>query len=406
MSSIPATPPHGASTSAPHHIKCTQKQEHTRNKDAKRLDYVLRAKATHIKRPRNATPTWEESTLAKAAAIPAGYASTLMADTWLTIVHQTIEPRRADHAHNTRKVCQALAHYLDYEKGIIRATWATLTKTAHVSRATLSRILKELKDHQLLGVIASGRSAEKTPRGQEPRNLAPVYTLLIPSPTASHTDTDEGSYYDENGNLFVTDTPSPLRDEKISYYRAISEGLFDQFCKQRYAIYAHTHKDSLEKKRQGLESSYSSSKAKKQALIHLSRVLQHHCFDLRSLSATAITGIVQPFFEAGWTVRDVLYALEYSPTNQPYNSRGAAGMRSIKKWLQLRMDAWAQEESIMESRTAAENREYQERHSSPDNLFAQKPSKKITGPSIEVKRRIKVALLGEAQARHQFPELF
>ena len=81
-------------------------------------------------------------------------------------------------------------------------------------------------------------------------------------------------------------------------------------------------------------------------------------------------------------------------------------MRSIKKWLQLRMDAWAQEESIMESRTAAENREYQERHSSPDNLFAQKPSKKITGPSIEVKRRIKVALLGEAQARHQFPELF
>lgn len=364
------------------------------------------ARENYVKRPRNATLTWEESALAKAAIIPAGYSSTLMADTWLTVVNQTVAPRRADHARNTRKVCQALAQYLDHEKGIIRATWTTLTKTAQVSRATLSRILRELKDNRLLGVIASGRSAEKTPRGQEQRNLAPVYTLLIPSPTTSHSNADEGSFYDENGNLFITDTPSPLRDRKISYKQAITEEIFDSFCKQSYARYARTHKNSLEKKRQTLKADYPSQRQRKLALTHLARTVQHHCFDLRGISASAILEVLTPFFEAGWSVRDVLYSLEYSPTNQPYNTRGAAGMRSVKKWLTLRMDAWIQEESIMESRTAAENREYQKRHSSLTNLLGQKPSKKITGPSIEIKRRIKVALLGEKKARHQFPELF
>ncbi|MEU7993612.1 hypothetical protein [Rothia amarae] len=362
------------------------------------------ARENYVKRPRNATPAWEESTLAKAAIIPAGYCSTLMSDTWLTIVHQTIESRRADHAHNTRKVCQALAQYLDHEKGIIRATWATLTKTAQVSRATLSRILRELKDNQLLGVIASGRSAEKSPRGQEQRNLAPVYTLLIPSPAASHPNTDEGSFYDENGNLFVTDTPSPLRDRKISYKQAITEGIFDSFCKQGYARYARTHKNSLEKKRQTLKAEYSSQRQRNQALAHLARTIQHHCFDLRGISASAILEVTTPFFEIGWSVRDVLYALDYSPVNQPYNTRGAAGMRSVKKWLELRMSQWMNHDEIMPSRTATEEQEYRQRQ--VQQAQQSDAPKKATGPSIEVKRRIKVALLGEKKARVQFPELF
>ena len=378
------------------------------NKVSPKSDIDLRAqqiaRENYVKRPRNATPTWEESALAKAAIIPAGYSSTLMADTWLTIVDQTVAPRRADHAHNTRKVCQALAQYLDHEKGIIRATWTTLAKTAQVSRATLSRILRELKDNLLLGVIASGRSAEKTPRGQEQRNLAPVYTLLIPSPTTSRPNADEDSFYDENGNLFITDTPSPLRDRKISYKEAISDGIFDKFCKQSYARYARTHKSSLEKKRQSLKADYPSQRQRKLALTHLARTVQHHCFDLRGISASAILEVLTPFFEAGWSVRDVLYSLEYSPTNQPYNTRGAAGMRSINKWLHLRLAQWMSDGEILPSRTAVEEQHYLQKKA--QLVQEESVQKKVTGPSVDVKRRIKVALLGEKKARHQFPELF
>ena len=147
-------------------------------------------------------------------------------------------------------------------------------------------------------------------------------------------------------------------------------------------------------------------KAKEQALTHLARTLQHHCFDLRSLSATSITNIVQPFFEVGWTVRDVLYALEYRADNSAYNTKGAAGMRSVKKWLTLRMDVWRRDGVVLASRTAVEEYEYLARKAASQVSSSQVSVEKVVGPSVEVKRRIKVALLGEARAKNQYPELF
>lgn len=406
MSSIPVTPPHDASTSAQHHIKCAQKQEHTRNKDAKRLDYVLRAKATHIKRPRNATPAWEESTIARLTALPADHVYTCSPTQWLQAVKERIDisSRRADFRATFDKICDALSYALNPETGTLCITWSALAKLASTSTSSVQRILRLLKEHQLLTVIASGRSATMAPKGQEKKNLAPVYGLTVPTPPSSKDLEVDDSFYDDNGYLFVTDCPSPLRDEKISYHRAIREGLFDQFCKQRYALYAHTHRDDIEKKRQGLQDSYPTLKAKQQAITHLVRVLQHHCFDLRSLSATAITGVVQPFFEAGWTVRDVLYALERRADNSAYNTRGAAGMRSVKKWLQLRMSQWMSQGEVLPSRTAIEEQKHREQKIQREQESS--VSKKVCGPSNKVKRRIKVALLGEKKARVQFPELF
>ena len=226
----------------------------------------------------------------------------------------------------------------------------------------------------------------------------------MPTPPSTELPSEEDSYYDENGNLFITETPSPLRDRKISYTEAITTGIFDTFCKQRYALYAHRHKDSLEKKRQTLKDEYPSQRQRNQALTHLARTLQHHCYDLRSISAQAILEITTPFFEAGWSVRDVLYAAEYSPQNIAYNTRGAAGMRSVKKWLQLRMSQWINQGEVLPSRTAIEEQEYRLRQA--QRAQQTQAPKKVTGPSIELKRRIKVALLGESKARHQFPELF
>lgn len=393
MSSLPATPPHGASTSAQHHIKCAQKQE--------------RARKNHTKRPADKPIEWENSTVARLAALPANHVYTCSADQWNHALKSriNISHRRADFRTTFENVCEAIAYAFNPETGILRTTWSALAKLASTSISSVQRVLRLLKEHQLITVIASGRSAAMAPKGQEKKNLAPVYGLTVPTPpSVAPTDSDD-SFYDDNGYLFVTDCPSPLRDEKISYYRAIHEGLFDQFCKQRYALYAHTHRDEMEKKRQGLEPIYPTIKAKKQALTHLARVLQHHCLDLRSLSAKAITEAAQPFFDAGWTVRDVLYALEYRPDNSAYNTKGATGMRSVKKWLILRMKAWSQKGKIMDSRTAVEKANYQIQKSTvekPQPTFV----KKVAGPSIEVKRRIKMALLGEVRARHQFPELF
>ncbi len=365
-----------------------------------------RARAHYVKRPQGALPHWEETALAKATTIPEGYSCTVLEDYWLQTVEQTVDLtcRRADFTKNFRNICKTIARFLDRSTGIVRITWETLSTLTDTSRATIARVLRTLKSHHLLGVIASGRSAEKTPRGQEQQNLAPVYTLLTPAPPASNQSSDDDYFYDENGNLFITDTPSPLRDEKISYNKAKATGAFSTFFKQQYALYAIGHRQDLERKRQSLEKAYTTQKARQQALRHLARVLQHHCYDLRVMSARAIVEATQPFLEAGWSARDILHALECRPNGEPWQTKGAAGMRSVKSWLKIRLTVWSNGESIYDSITTVEKQTYQQKQA---QIVAPKsPVKRGSPMPLDVKRKLKIMAHGEKKARHLFPELF
>lgn len=365
-----------------------------------------RARAHYVKRPRTALPHWEETALAKATAIPAGYTCTALADHWLQTVKQNVDLtcRRADFTKNFRSICKAITRFLDRNAGIVRITWETLSQLTGTSRATIARVLRTLKSHHLLGVVASGRSAEKTPRGQQQQNLAPVYTLLTPTPPASDQSADDDYFYDENGNLFITDTPSPLRDEKISYNKAKTTGAFSTFFKQQYALYARIHRKDLEFKRQYLQGVYPTKKAHQQALTHLARVLQHHCYDLRAMSARGIIEATQPFFEAGWSARDILYALEHRPDGQLWKTKGATGMRSVKSWLKIRLTAWMNNEVILDSITVVEERAHQQKQA--QRAASTPPAKRGSPMPREVKRKLKIMAHGERKARHLFPELF
>lgn len=365
-----------------------------------------RARANYVKRPQGALPHWEESPLAKATAMPEGYTCTVLEDYWLETVDQHIDltGRRADFTRNFHAICKAVVRFLDRATGIVRITWQKLAKLTGTSRATIARALRILKAHNLLGVIASGRSADKTPRGQEQQNLAPVYTLLTPTPPATNHSADDDYFYDENGYLFITDTPSPLRDEKISYNKAKDTGTFSIFFKQQYARYAAAHHKDLERKRQYLEATYPTKKARQKALIHLARTIQHHCYDLRAVSARAILEATTPFFEAGWSVRDVLHALEYRPNGELWQTKGAAGMRSVKSWLKIRLAAWMKGHVILDSITVVEDQAHQQKQA---QRVVATPSAKHGSPMPrEVKCKLKIMAHGEKKARHLFPELF
>lgn len=365
-----------------------------------------RAREHYVKRPQGALPHWEETALAKATAIPKGFSCTVLEDYWLQTVEQTVDLtcRRADFTQNFRSICKAIARFLDRNTGIVRITWETLSKLTGTSRATIARVLRTLKSHHLLGVIASGRSAEKSPRGQQQQNLAPVYALLTPTPPTLDKGSEDDYFYDENGNLFITDTPSPLRDEKISYSTAKATGAFSIFFKQQYALYVATHRKNLELKRQYLKTSYTTQKAHQQALTHLARVLQHHCYDLRAMSARAIIEATQPFFEAGWSVRDILHALEHRPDGQLWKTKGATGMRSVKSWLKIRLTAWMNNEVILDSITVVEERAQQQNQAK--RAVATPRVKRGSPMPREVKRKLKIMAHGEKRARYLFPELF
>ena len=135
------------------------------------------ARENYVKRPSGASSAWEASPLAKIAATPTGHYITTDGSQWLHIVHNDYDFRnhRADFTQNIHTVCRILSEFIDYESGIIRLTWKSLAEKTGLSRRTIARILRILKINQLLTVIASGRSATKTPRGQKQQNLAPVY---------------------------------------------------------------------------------------------------------------------------------------------------------------------------------------------------------------------------------------
>ena len=122
------------------------------------------------------------------------------------------------------------------------------------------------------------------------------------------------------------------------------------------------------------------------------------------MSARAIVEATQPFFEAGWSVRDILHALEHRPNGELWQTKGAAGMRSVKSWLKIRLAAWMNDEVILDSITVVEERAHQQKQT--QRAISTPPAKRGSPMPREVKRKLKIMAHGERKARHLFPELF
>ena len=74
-----------------------------------------------------------------------------------------------------------LLRYTDHDSMTVRITWDTIASKARVSRATVGNALKFLRTHGILGIVASGRSAQYAAKaGQPATNEAPVYVICRP----------------------------------------------------------------------------------------------------------------------------------------------------------------------------------------------------------------------------------
>ncbi|MGP5652157.1 hypothetical protein, partial [Glutamicibacter arilaitensis] len=89
--------------------------------------------------------------------------------------------RRKDCQRNILAVLWVLLRYTDHDTMTVRITWDTVATKARVSRATVGNALKFLRTHGILGIVASGRSAEYAAKaGQPATNEAPVYVICRP----------------------------------------------------------------------------------------------------------------------------------------------------------------------------------------------------------------------------------
>lgn len=380
---------------------------------------------THIRRVSRAQET---SDRAVAWAIPQGSVkASHSSQTWRAcLTLDELQSKRADRRTNTLRVLWVLLRYTDFTSMTVRITWDTIAQKAHVGRSTVGSVLFDLRSWGLLGIVASGRSAEFAAKaGQEAKNEAPVYVVCRPvgigiRPTDRPDTTPAAAQQESPAATSCGNKLEPLRvagflvlKEKLPT-RAREEKTLEGTASRSEIIQGRASSASghlIAHQPELMWSSREKAASKKQCLAAASE-LRHQIFLLRPMTIKDLRSVLRPFLKAGWTIQDLKKALDYMPDGTPWdmsvpevtgNDRLTAVIR-LRGWLKNRLGAWMRNGQPMRSplqRTEAETsrqraeayaatQRAEERRRSTTNCLSPAATKSISG----IRRSIQ-------EARHQ-----
>jgi hypothetical protein len=72
--------------------------------------------------------------------------------------------------------------------------------------------------------------------------------------------------------------------------------------------------------------------------------LQHHALVLRRITTAYVVAVAGPHFEAGWTVADVLHALDWTPQGVRYTHDSVTGIENPGAWFAARLRTWTHQD--------------------------------------------------------------
>lgn len=236
--------------------------------------------------------------------------------------------RRKDCQRNIMAVLWVLLRYTDHDSMTVRITWNTIADKARVSRATVGNALKFLRTHGILGIVASGRSAEYAAKaGQPASNEAPVYVLcrpiglgLRPQDTPD-TTTQRPTQHAPNraacGNNLEPLPVGGLTTYEVSSYTRVREtntqndplrGTENPFW---HGCAART--DGHNERPVELWPAFRTISSRQQGLSASAEILRRMP-DFSRFSKKNVLNMFKPFFNAGWTINDIQHALEWRTT--------------------------------------------------------------------------------------------
>lgn len=233
--------------------------------------------------------------------------------------------RRADCKRNILAVLWVLLRYTDHESMTVRITWDTIASKARVSRATVGNALRFLRTHGILGIVASGRSAEYAAKaGQPATNEAPVYVVcrpiglgLRPQDAEDTTTTRPTPNRTACGNNLE---PLPVGGlttyEVSSYTRAREKNTQNEPLRGTEKLFGHgsavrTHQHDQRPVEHWPAHRTISSRG--QGLSAAAEILRRMP-DFARFSEKNVLNMFKPFFNAGWTIADIQHALEWRTT--------------------------------------------------------------------------------------------
>lgn len=299
-----------------------------------------------VRRRRRASRQRERTPLAIAGAIPPGSTRVRRLSTYVELVDAHAEKAlvRIDRRERLRLLALALLERASHSAdGTTMPTWAFLEERLGCHRSTVARLLALLRSWGLLGVVATGRSAACAPGGplartkahhsaakdyQGGQNEAAIYVLCQPRPLVA-VDTNA--------------TPPPERANALprTHARSTSVPQSEPLRGPNHQRAAQARPEPHQRDyRPGRWYSPTATISGKDAAMAASRELQARVPALYRISDRHVRSVLREFFLAGWTVADVILAVDRRPTGQPWPHDGAHSVDNVGAWLAHRLKPW------------------------------------------------------------------
>ncbi len=263
------------------------------------------------------------------AAVPTGSAIACTQGAFLRAFdeHPDVVLLRAHGRENLRAVAWVVASMASWADLTARPTWPVVQERTGLSRRSVARWLRWLQDRGLLGVVESGTTPRFAPMAlsKDDPNRAAVYVLCVPEAVSAPVDLVS---VEESG----TPTLLVLEQEKDPYAgtRASRSGPL------------RGREELIEEKNRRPawpRTVAARSRADRLALVER---LQAEAFALRPASTRELRHVLRPWLLAGWTVAQLLHALDHEPDGTARTWTTA--VRLPVGWLRSRLAAWLDEE--------------------------------------------------------------
>ncbi|MGP9504007.1 hypothetical protein ACT3TS_17560 [Specibacter sp. AOP5-B1-6] len=247
---------------------------------------------------------------------------------------------RKDLKKNIRQFAQVLAQCPGFDPAsmTIMPLWARLQERHGYAKSTLISYMRRLHDWGVLGTVAKGRTAQFTPKSSgRNENEAAIYVLLervatepvektwSPVPTRAVNNPPHATR--EEDSLLNIESAPPLTSSRRSAARLAVDELMRS---RKGPFWSPTTTQS------------PMTKARRRETERLAAAeCQFRNFPLRDISTAHIAYLIRPFLRAGWTVNDILHALDNRPTtNARYHHDGATGVGNLGAWIKHRLRPW------------------------------------------------------------------
>ena len=321
-----------------------------------------------VRKWRRPSTAMERSRLLVAASVPEGCVLAPRVSVWLETVREMAEAHglRAAQVSMVVRVARGLCDWVDGASRTTRVVNDRVAELAGCCVRTVQRWLRRLEQWGLLGLVAGGRSARWAPlvRSQgtdgqvvlERRNEAAVRSLVVPEELAAAAQAQASAASLGRGPVDSEGPAGPgcgsrchpypllgILDPRTRARGGVSEGSEPLRGAEAFLGAAARPGGRGRGDRRRAWWSTRRTRSTEEAVLGQARELQERLRVLRGCSDRYVMRIVKPFEEAGWSVGDLVVAIDRRPDGSAWPHSGDRGVREPARWLIHRLSAWLDE---------------------------------------------------------------